>query len=461
MYPELILAENIRIPCGNFSFVLGASGHRRLHERCVALEQTLKSDYDAFALNYRLVLEELAICEETKRRIIASGMRYNEQTTRERITQEVRRGENGYTDLLIDLCLSSENATQIENIIRKQYQVSTLWNSKIFEEELVKYIRALFRFASKNAHSGEKTASFVPTNDLCRDYFRKLFYLICAYYGRSAKFDGNLLPFQDYYPIPKTIRETNGIILENRKQIYVRQQGDTLGYYLFVPADDNIGDAQKRDIETIHRLWMDNMDSPQNIVNNPTFVSNKNGVDYRFWVYPLPSFPQSLTDTYINYLDDSEKKQIVRGIVRGVASMHHAEPPFYHRALSPSAFLVCQIRNRPKPLLINFDCVKDTDEGAEYTVFYAVSDKLSDENMESIFAPELYSDEILDGADVDWAKVDVYALGKTITKILTNEYELPAQRPEVISEQQYEMLLTMCNEDIAVRPDIDAVSQVF
>lgn len=103
MSNEFIISESLHIPFGNLGFILDVSGHSRLQARCIALEQSLKSDYDAFALNYRLVLEELSICEETKRRIIASGMRYNEQTTRERITQEVRRGENGYADLLIEL----------------------------------------------------------------------------------------------------------------------------------------------------------------------------------------------------------------------------------------------------------------------------------------------------------------------------------------------------------------------
>ena len=457
---EIKITDSISIPCGNLGFILEASGHRKLYGRCVELERALKSDYDTFALNYRLVLEEFAMIEEVNRRIIESGMRFNEQTTRERITQEINRGYNGYSDLLIDLCLNCKNVYAIENLIKSKYSIPDNWDSEIFKTELEKYIRLIFRFASKNVHGGERAADLIPTNEVCRDYFRKLYNLLCAYYGHTAKFDGGLLPFRDYYPIPKSLRESLGIFLENRKQLYVKRRDDKNEYYLFVPADLKISDTQKRDIETIHRLWSDNIDYPQNVISTPIFVSNKNGEDYRSWVYPLPSLPKSLTDPYIETLTFGEKMQIIHGIVQGVASMHNSEPPFYHRSLSPSAFLVCKVRNGLKPLLINFDCAKDTDDGAEYTVFYAVSDKLSDEEMRhSVFAPELYDE--LESDDVDWAKVDIYALGKTIVKIITNSYELPDNKPDEITREQYNMILSSCNKEYSVRPDIDSVAEVF
>ena len=461
MNSQIKITETITIPRGNMSFILEESRHQKLFERCVALEQTLRSDYDAFALNFRLVLEEFALCEETRLRIIESNMRFNEQTTRERITQEIKRGQNSYVDIVIDFCLSCENAVTIEDIVKKQCTATTGWNEARYEEELERYIRGLFRFASMNAHSGEKAADCVPTNDLCRDQFRKLFSLLSAYYGHKSKFDGNLLPFRDYYPVPKTIREANGIWLEKGKQLYVRKQDGKLRFYLFVTADAKITDTQKRDIETIHRLWMDNLDSPQNVINNPTFVSNKNSEDYRFWVYPLPSFPASLTDAYIDTLSFTERMQIVRGIVRGVASMHNAEPPFYHRSLSPSAFLICKVRDRLKPLLVNFDCVKDTDEDAEYSVFYAVSDKLTNDELRNIFAPELYDDELPSSDDIDWAKVDIFALGKTILKILTNSYAAADIASMGASDEQQATLKDMCANSIAGRPDINTVADIF
>lgn len=454
MNSQIKIAENILVPRGNMSFILDLSKHQKLFERCVALEQTLRSDYDAFALNFRLVLEEFAICEETKLRIIESNMRFNEQTTRERITQEIKRNQTSYVDIVIDFCLSCENAATIEEIVKKQCTATTAWNDARYEEELERYIRGLFRFASMNAHSGERAADCIPTNDLCRDQFRKLYSLLSAYYGHKSKFDGNLLPFRDYYPVPKSIRETNGIWLEKGKQLYVREQDGSLRFYLFVTADAKISDTQKRDIETIHRLWMDNFDSPQNVINNPTFVSNKNSEDYRFWVYPLPSFPASLTDSYIDSLSSADRLQLIHGIVRGVASMHNAEPPFYHRSLSPSAFLICKVRDRLKPLLVNFDCVKDTDEDAEFTVLYAVSDKMTREEMQELFAPETLQ-------STDWAKIDIYALGKTILKILTNTYAQPTTAIENLSEEQQQCLVDTFAIEPQSRPDIDTITNIF
>ena len=460
MKSEIKIADTISVPLGNMSFISARSQHQKLYERCVSLEQTLRSDYDAFALNFRLVLEEFALCEETRFRIIKSNMRFHEQTTRERITQEIKRGQNSYVDIVIDFCLSCDNARAIEEIVKKQCNAGATWNDAHYEEELERYIRGLFRFASTNAHSGEKAADCVPTKDLCREQFRKLYALLSAYYGHKSKFDGNLLPFQDYYPIPRGIREANGIFLEKGKQLYVRKQDETLRFYLFVTADAKITSTQKRDIETIHRLWMDNLDSPQNVINNPTFLSNKNGEDYRFWVYPLPSFPASLTDAYIDELSTTERIHIVRGIIRGVASMHHAEPPFYHRSLAPSAFLICKVRGRLKPLLVNFDCVKDTDENAKYTVFYAISDKLTDKEMKNIFAPELY-DELPAGDSTNWAKIDIYALGKTILKILTNRYDHLETVVDGLTEEQQLLLDYMCADDFSDRPDIEAIAHGF
>lgn len=142
--------------------------------------------------------------------------------------------------------------------------------------------------------------------------------------------------------------------------------------------------------------------------------------------------------------------------------MHHAEPPFFHRVLSPSAFLVCRIKEKLKPLLINFDCVKDTDDNAEFSVFYAVNDKISEaEQPETIFAPELLSDEILDSDTIDWEKIDVYALGKTITKVLTNYYQLPHESSSDISAEQLQALQCMCSENPVTRSCISEIEYVF
>ena len=59
--------DSVQIPCGNLGFVYAYSKHQRLQDRCIALEQSLKSDYELFTLNYRMALEEWALCEETTR----------------------------------------------------------------------------------------------------------------------------------------------------------------------------------------------------------------------------------------------------------------------------------------------------------------------------------------------------------------------------------------------------------
>lgn len=458
------ITDGFTIPRGNFNFIPQKSGQRLLRQKCVELEQALKLDYESFAHKYRLVLEEFVLSEEAEKRIVASGMRYNEQTTRRRITQEIKaEGGSGYSNKLIELCLSSGNVARIERLLLNGYLSPTAWNQRIFKEELEAHVRALFRFASQNSHSGEKSDDLLPSNDVCKDYLRKLHALLNAYYACEEKFDGGRIPFADYYPVPKKQCREHGLELPDKKYYFVREGEGGLEHYIFTNADFGSGDAQRRDIETIHRLWMENIDSPQNVLPNARFAANKNGKDYRYWISPLPSFPRSLTDGYIQSLSCEEKLQIVHGILCGVASMHRSDPPYYHRALSPSSFIVCQVRSRLKVMLINFDCAKDADEDAAYTVFFAVSNKLAkSEAPELMFAPELLAlNETESGDELDWAAVDIFALGRTILKILTNSFALPQNKPESISSDVYGLICKMCSPNPEQRPDIETILSVF
>lgn len=458
MQTEIIVNDNFKIPYGNMCIILSISGHETLHTLCTQLEQSLKYDYDAFTLNFRLVLEEWAICEEVKRRIADSNGRFNPETTRNRITQEITSGQLRCPELLSDLCVNIGNTQAVKEVVTKHSSSASVENDY---EYILCFLRELFRFASRNAHSGTKGIEEV-NEETCKDYFRKLFALLTAYYGNTKKVDGSIIPFDNYYPVSKKLSREHGIFLPEGKFFYIKSDADKNNYYVFSKAGDEISNTQKRDTETIHRLWMENFDSPQNIINHANLLENKNNSGAKFWVYPLPSYPQSLTDEYINGLTDSEKLTIIHGIVKGVASMHNATPPFYHRSLSPSSFLICKIKDKLKPLLINFDCVKDTDEGAEFTVFYAVNDQLQNsEDAELLFAPELLSDELFESDDFDWAKIDIFALAKTIIKILTNSYTIPCDAPALITEDQFSVLLAMCNNNPTARPTINELTNIF
>ena len=83
------------------------------------------------------------------------------------------------------------------------------------------------------------------------------------------------------------------------------------------------------------------------------------------------------------------------------------------------------------------------------------------ENPELLFAPELLDDELIDSEDVDWAKVDIFALGKTILKILTNSYNIPSEKPENINSEQFSLIAAMCDESPEKRPDISKISNIF
>lgn len=460
MITEIELTDSIKIPYGNMAFILEASGFETLYKRCVNLEQSLKYDYNLCAHNFRYVIEEFIICEESKRRNpdIVSDKKAFEKVRNE--INKIKKNDNYYTvETFCSLFVNSPNIELIKNVVMKYTGKAEYKNDVILTDDLREIGIALSRFASANSHAGATEKGRIPDDGDCRFNFKKLYELLAAYYGCQKKYDGSKLPFRDYYPVPRRLCKKFGIILPVGKQFYVRAGEKGTEYYIFTSADEDLGDTQKRDIETISKLWMENFDSPQNIIDNIRSESNTNDTDYKFWISKLPSFPQSLTDDYINSLSDDERMLIARGLIKGINSMHSAEPPFYHRSISASSFVVCRIKDKPKPILISFDSTKDFD--AEYTVFYAVENKLGEQDAEKlIFAPELSVDDF-DITDYDWEKIDVYALGRTIIKILTGKYDSDLKECLFLNAEQVQALESMISDDYSQRPALNKISHLF
>ncbi len=460
MITEIKLTNSIKIPYGNMAFILEASGFETLYEKCVNLEQSLKYDYNTCARNFRFVIEEFVVCEEGKKinpAIVSDKSALGR--IRKKISFEQKNDPKYNIETFCSLFVNSPNVELVKKAVMKYTGKESYNSDDALMDDLREIMIVLSRFSSINSHSGSIREDLIPNEGNCRMYLKQLFLLLAAYYDHQKKYDGEILPFRDYYPMPKKNCRKYGIVLPIGKRFFVKNGINGTEYYIFTSAEDNLGDTQKRDIETINKLWMENLDSPQNIIDNIRFESNKNGTDFRYWISKLPSFPQSLTDDFINSLTDNERMMVAGGLIKGINSMHRAEPPLYHRSISAASFVVCKVKDRLKPILISFNSTKDFD--AEYTVFYAVEDKLGEQNAgDLIFAPEL-SDENYDISDYDWEKIDVYALGRTIIKVMTCRYDAEPDECSCLNAEQMQMIKSMIADDYRQRPSLNKISYLF
>lgn len=191
----------------------------------------------------------------------------------------------------------------------------------------------------------------------------------------------------------------------------MKENKEKCAYFIFSSDIESISLSQRRDIDTINKLWEENFDDPVNVIRQTENISGSNG-DYKFQVYSLPNKPLRLTKEMLSELSMDEKLDVIKGLCRGVMSLHNYDPPFYHRNICPEAFYIFNVKGKYKALLAKFDCTKDNSDDAIYTVFNNVEKRATNQNTNQFFAPEVLKSDM--GKDVDWRKADIYSLGKHV-----------------------------------------------
>lgn len=419
------------------------------------LEETYKKNYTDFAHKLRISMEAFAIAEETAKRMEASSAPLNINNVRRDATAYAKT--QGYPNLLTALSIARGNTAKIvAAILHINHETSTTASD---ENVILDFWIKLFAFGSKNSHAGTVSNFYIPNKNNCRDYLRKFTNIVFAYYGTDHTFSGKNLPFKDYYPIPQEILDEHHIVLPKRKSICVRSENNQNIIYLFSEQTSQSSNTERREQETIQHLWTDNIEYPQNIINNAFFDSNDNHSDFCYWIYPLPTTPIALSDDFIQELTLDERLFIIKGIIKGISSMHTAEPPYYHRNISQYSFLIFRIGKKYKPILIDFAFTKDTSEDRAFTLFSDVVN-LVNRTKSIYYAPELYKLS-RDAKDVDWGASDIYSLGILINKILTNTTDTEALPAEDPASCYYDIISNMTSPDMSERVSIKDVFDFF
>lgn len=453
-----------RIAKGNFAFVYDKTNNIELFDKIFEAEKMFKVNYVDFAHKIRVAYEGFALHEEVKKRI---QLPENEDKTPEEIEKAIVSEITAYGSTLnykkIIIRLTREQSAEYKPMLDKYGFSKGFRNDVECVRSLKNYIQFVYNFASMSSHvNREMKDEFIPDKENCLRVIGSFHQFLCIYYGVTIKFDSTLIPIRDYIPVPKSICHNMGLSLDVGKYLFVKEKKGKCAYYIFSSDIESISLAQRRDIDTINKLWEDNYDDPINVIRQTENISGSNG-DYKFQVYSLPNRPMKLTERIIANLSIQDKLDIIRGICQGVLSLHNYEPPFYHRNICPEAFYVFVVKGKYKPLLARFDCTKDNSEEALYTVLSNIEEKRVSQKTNQFFAPEVLHADL--GQGVNWEKADIYSLAKTCLFILTEECVTNKNNTFVnrhnVSMEIIKIFQEMLSENPEERPSIIKIIQLL
>lgn len=409
-----------KIAKGNFSFIYDKTNNLELYEKFYEAEKVFKVNYVDFAHKIRVAYEGFALHEEiTKRMQLPENIGETAEEIEKAIVDEITAYGSTLNYKKIIIRLTRDKSAEYFSVLDKYDFTKGFHNDPDCVRSLKNYIQFVYNFASMSSHvNREMKDEYIPNRENCLRVIGSFHDFLCVYYGVAKKFDSTLIPIRDYIPVPKSICENMGMTLDTGKYLFVKEKKGKCAYYIFSSDIESISLAQRRDIDTINKLWEDNFDDPANVIRQTENISGSNG-DYKFQVYSLPNRPLKLTKEMLSDLSIEDKMDIINGLCRGVLSLHNYEPPFFHRNICPDAFYIFNVKGKYKALLARFDCTKDNSDDAAYTVYDNVKKKLVSQKTNRFFAPEVLEAEL--GQGVDWARADIYSLAKTCLFILVGE----------------------------------------
>ncbi len=453
-----------KIAKGNFSFVFDKTNNLELYEKFYDAEKVFKVNYVDFAHKIRVAYEGFALHEETiKRMQLPENMGKTAEEIEKAIVDEITAYGSTLNYKKIIIRLTREKSVEYFSMLDKYDFTKGFRNDPDSVRSLKNYIQFVYNFASMSSHvNREMKEEYIPNRENCLRLIGSFHDFLCIYYGVTKKFDSTLIPIREYIPISKSICESMGMSLDVGKYLFVKEKRGKYAYYIFSSDIESISLAQRRDIDTISKLWEDNFDDPANVIRQTENISGSNG-DYKFQVYSLPNRPLKLTADMLANLSTKDKMNIISGLCRGVLSLHNYEPPFYHRNICPEAFYIFNVKGKYKALLAKFDCAKDNSDDAIYTVLANVEKKIVSRKTNQFFAPEVLQAEL--GQGVNWRKADIYSLAKMCLFILSGEIIDEGvvdflDRCNIDDDLKY-VLFEMLSENPDDRPEIEELIEII
>lgn len=451
------LDNDIVIPKCNFSFIYDVTKENELFTKFFEFEQMLKVNYIDFSHKLRIAFEGFAVLEEAKKRKQQESNSKDIKLLQKEILQEI----NAYGSVLnykkIVQRLTRDTSSKYGKMLRHYGFTNNFKDDPYYTRSLKNYIVFLYKFTSVSSHMNiEVNSDCIPNKENCIRIIKSFYDFLCIYYKIDRKFDITIVPVKDYIAVSKEETNKMGLSLEKGKTLYVKMKNNKCNYYIFSSNSSDISLSQRRDNDTINKLWEENFNDPANVIRQTESIVGSNN-DYKFQVYSLPNRPLKLTPELLTTLDNNQRIDIIKGICNGILSMHNYNPSFYHRNICPEAFYIFNIKGKYKALLARFDCTKDTSDDVTYTVYNAVEKKIASSTENSFFAPEVL--RAVAGKGVDWVKADTYSLAKLCLYILTGSMYFYDEEKDAIYNIPLEddiklLLIEMLDTDPQNRPHL-------
>ncbi|MCI7726600.1 MAG: hypothetical protein MSH58_05610 [Clostridiales bacterium] len=287
------------------------------------------------------------------------------------------------------------------------------------------------RCSSASGHMNDGDEKIDATRDNCRKTAELLFYTMLAYcrcfYPDSTRynnldFNEDRMLIDDYIPLSVSAQRKLGLKPFQGMRYYVRQEGGMIKYYLICLTNRM---DQDRELDALQRLWQD-----EGRINRSRFVQKMPSLECRTEkripdkeqersVFLLGGKPRSLSQDTLRDLSIRNREQLFLDAKTAISALHGAEPPMYHRAITPDAFALCGTSSRSSLILCAFSCVKETDEDVQYTVADLVSENRHRAQNVEFYAPELVGRHSCDISAEEWKKADMYSLGILGVYLLT------------------------------------------
>lgn len=455
-----IQVEDQQVKRGIFSFVFEATGDEELFESFFEMEKKYHTDRIRFSDSMRHALERFVYSEFSR----VYGIPYDSNCSikeadsifKESILEKAQGNLllSGITSpIKIFLCLrccNQEHLPLYENALQRWRMMRSY--SVV---DLKKAIFKCYEFACSEHHEDLPGIESYDPNEAneenCRRWLYFLYHLLQAYFKAYVPgflgnniLDENYIPLEDYVRVPKSVSKNLGVPQIARKSLYISESNGIVKYYWICDADQD--QTENREIDALQKIWADDNDfDPRNVIR----LKERLPINEKLskLVFSLPSKPQRLTWTILENMTIQEREKVFVDACRSISSLHDNLPPLYHRDITPDAFILCKSKNGYKLFLNAFDCVKDTDENAQYTVGAKVAGNMEKDKKRPYIAPEIIDLKDTDSAwkDVDWKAADIYALGMMGVFIFTGDTDISMlHQVEGLSDRTINKIVQMC-----------------
>lgn len=438
----MLTIDDIKIESSNFDIFKGCVRKEEIIHYARQSESLMRVNSVECLLKLRKSFESFGYEFEAVRRSEEQGIDFDIAFSQVVEESQTANKKNAKTCLKEEYRRRNEKNKGFEEKIVDAYQTRFNVSNKNFTNIFYE----LYSICSEGVHGDEN-----QTNELCINCVKTYYDLMCFFYNISnCAYSEDIYLMDKYLNIPSSAVKKLGL-RKDEKNVYVKFENNKLDYYMLIPCHDKMRSREKREYDTLSRIWNNPFNYSRYMLRIGDTVGQ--GTDkkqiHRFSGRPYAIFNIIDTLTY------DQRLQIIRGLIENIRMLHSMDNPIYYCGLNKNSFYVCENNGQYIPVFVKFDTIKRHDKEM-YTAYTSLDVLLKKQDDDIFIAPELYEyDE-----HIDFGKTDIFSLGTMIVYLLTKEtgkYNLS----KIESDKYRTLLKYMISDDPSQRPDINEVYTCF